>query len=407
MLQEELSMLIGTNIEYARLHNERVALEAIRHFEPTSRAEIARQTGLTIQTISNIVDELIARGMIETSGRRLGKRGQPPRELKLKPDGAHTIGLDLNRDHVTGMLVNLAGQTLARVHYELTYPTPSEAIPLMLNIIKQLCKQSKLRTKDLWGIGVATPGPIEDSSGKLVSPPDFPGWDGVSLVEKLGLPTGCPVFVEKDANAAAIGERWYGAGRSYQHFIYIYLGIGIGGGIILDGHPYRGSMGHAAELGSVIQKLINLADGRDLLDEPATNGVNLFYLYKSLAEEKIIIKEPQDLEKLFIKKHPKVIEWLEKTVRFLIPTVLIFEDIFDPQAIIFGGRLPVPLLDYLLERLQANLPARLIRGVPRQCRFEHSQIVWDAACLGAASLPFFEAIAPSHNTLLKQPSASR
>ena len=400
-------MLIGTNIEYTRLHNERVALEAIRHFEPTSRAEIARQTGLTVQTVSNIVDELIGRGMIETTGRRLGKRGQPPRELKLKPDGAHTVGLDLNRDHVTGVLVNLAGHTVARVHYELAYPTPQEAIPLMLGIIKQLCAQAKLETKDLWGIGVSTPGPIEDSSGKLVSPPDFPGWDGVSLIKELGLPTGCPVFVEKDANAAAIGERWYGAGQSYQHFIYIYLGIGIGGGIILDGHPYRGSMGHAAELGSVVQKLINLASGKNLLNEPPTNGVNLSQLYRYLSDEKIKIKGPQDLEKLFFKKHPRVLEWLEETVKFLIPTVLIFEDMFDPQAIIFGGRLPVPLLDYLLEKLQANLPARLIRGVPRQCRFEHSQIVWDAACLGAASLPFFEAIAPTHNTLLKRVEVSR
>lgn len=400
-------MLIGTNLEYARLHNERVVLEAIRHFEPTSRAEIARQTGLTVQTISNIVEELLGRGMIETTGRRLGQRGQPPRELKLKPDGAYSVGLDLNRDHVTGVLVNLAGHTVERVHFELVYPTPEEAIPLMLGIIKQLTTRAGLETTQLWGIGVSTPGPIEDRSGKLVSPPDFPGWDGVSLIEELGAPTGCPVFVEKDANAAAVGERWYGAGRSYQHFIYIYLGIGIGGGIILDGHPYRGSMGHAGEMGSVVQKLMNLVSGGDLLAFPATNAVNLSQLYRYLADEGIVVKGPQDLENLYAKKHERVLEWLEETARILIPTVLIFEDIFDPQAIIFGGRLPEALLDHLLERLQSSLPSRLIRGVPRYCRFERSQIVWDAACLGAASLPFFEAIAPTHHTLLKQVSTSR
>ena len=161
-------------------------------------------------------------------------------------------------------------------------------------------------------------------------------------------------------------------------------------------------MGHAAELGSVVQKLINLSAGKNLLDDPPINAINLSQLYKFLAKEKIKIKQPQDLEKLFFKKHPRVLEWLDKTVQFLTPTVLILEDMFDPQAIIFGGRLPVPLLDYLLEKLQAKLPARLIAGVPRQCRFEHSQIVWDAACLGAASLPFFEAIAPNHNALLKR-----
>jgi predicted NBD/HSP70 family sugar kinase len=402
-----IQVLNGTNIEFARLHNERVVLEAIRHFEPVSRAEIARLSGLTVQTISNIVDELSERDMIESTGRRQGQRGQPARELRLKPDGAYTVGLDLNRDHITGVLVNLAGQVVHRLHYELTYPTPQEAIPLMLDMIRQLTKSAKLESKNLWGIGIATPGPIEDTSGKLLAPPDFPGWQGISLVEELGQPTGCTVCVEKDANAAAIGERWYGAGRSYRDFVYVYLGMGIGGGLILDGHPYRGSMGHAGEHGSVVQKLINLASGSDLLETPATNAVNLSILYRYLAEEGTLIKTPHDLECLFAQKHPRVLEWLEQTARFLVPTVLIFEDILDPEAIIFGGRLPEPLLEDLLERIRKNLPERLIRGVARLCRIERSQIVWDAACLGAASLPFFEAIAPHHNTLHKGVGVSR
>ena len=136
-------MLNGTNIEFARLHNERVVLETIRHFEPVSRAEIARLSGLTVQTISNIVDELSERGMIESSGKRLGQRGQPARELRLKPDGAYTVGLDLNRDHITGVLVNLAGQVVQRLHHELAYPTPQEAIPLMLEMIRQLYLQRR------------------------------------------------------------------------------------------------------------------------------------------------------------------------------------------------------------------------------------------------------------------------
>lgn len=395
-------MLSGTNFEYTRSHNQRVVLEAVRQHEPISRAEIARKTELNIQTISNIVDELLALGVVETGDRHMsGARGQPPKLIKLNPDGAFAIGLHLDRDHLTAVLVNLQGQTIKRLHHEIPYPTPTQAIPLMLEIVAKLEQHVKLERKPLWGIGVATPGPIEDASRKLVSPPDFPGWHGISLVEELGRPTGHPVFVEKDANAAAIGERWYGAGRAYHDFFYVYLGIGIGGGLILEGHPYRGSGGHAAELGSVVKMLANLLNGRELLETPTDNAINLSQLHHHLHLEGITLQGPHHLEALYTAKHPKVIEWLEETARLLVPVLLVIEDLFDPQAVIFGGRITEAMLDHLLERIQERLPERWIRGVPRACRLEHSQIVRDAACLGAASLPFFEAIVPHRDQLLK------
>lgn len=401
-------MLSGTNFEYTRSYNQRVVLQTVRLLEPVSRAEIARETGLNIQTVSNIVDELLERGVVETGSRRMsGARGQPPKEIKLNPDGAFAIGLHLDRDHLTGVLVNLQGRTLERVHFELAYPTPEQAIPLMLEIIEKLTRQVGTEKKLLWGVGIATPGPIEDASRKLISPPDFPGWDGVSLVDEIGAPTGQPVFVEKDGNAAAIGERWYGVGRAYKDFVYVYLGPGIGGGLILEGHPYRGSMGHAAELGAVVQTMTNLAEGRGWDDAPAHNASDLAVLYRLLANRGMRVRDPQHLEDLFIAGEPLVLQWLETTARLLVGPLMILEDLFDPEAVVFGGRLTERLLDHLLERLRAGLPSRMIRGVPRACRFEASQLVKDAACLGAASLPFFDAIAPSRDALLKQANASR
>ncbi len=401
-------MLSGTNLEYTRSHNQRVVLQTVRLLEPVSRAEIARETKLNIQTVSNIVDELLERGVVETGNRRMsGTRGQPPKEIKLNPDGAFSIGLHLDRDHLTGVLVNLQGRTLERVHHELAYPAPQQAIPLMLEIVERFERRVGAEKKLLWGVGIATPGPIEDASRKLISPPDFPGWDGVSLVDEIGAPTNQPVFVEKDGNAAAIGERWYGAGQAYKDFVYVYLGPGLGGGLILEGHPYRGSMGHAAELGAVVQMMANLADGGGWDDDAPRNAVNLATLYRLLANRGTVVRDPQHLEKLFEANDPLVISWLEGTARLLAPPLMILEDLFDPEAVIFGGRLTEALLSHLLERLRETLPSRMIRGVPRACRFERSQLVKDAACLGAASLPFFDAIAPNSDVLLKQENASR
>jgi predicted NBD/HSP70 family sugar kinase len=401
-------MLSGTNFEYTRSYNQRVVLQTVRLFEPISRAEIARETKLNIQTVSNIVDELLERGVVETGARRMsGARGQPPTEIKLNPDGAFSIGLHLDRDHLTGVLVNLQGHTLERVHFEVAYPTPEQAVVLMLEIVARFERQVKDERKSLWGIGIATPGPIEDASRRLISPPDFPGWDGVSLLDEIGTPTNQPVFVEKDGNAAAIGERWYGAGRAYKDFVYIYLGPGIGGGLILEGHPYRGAMGHAAEFGDVVRTTTNLAAGRGWDDASAENAVDLAILYRLMAKRGITVRDPQHLEQLFDAGEPLVLQWLENTAKLLVPPLMILEDLFDPEAVIFGGRLTEPLLNHLLERLRSSLPSRMIRGVPRACRFERSQLVKDAACLGAASLPFFDAIAPSRDALLKQANASR
>jgi predicted NBD/HSP70 family sugar kinase len=398
-------MLSGTNLEHTRLYNQRVVLQVVRLHHPISRADIARETGLNIQTVSNIVDDLLEHGVVRTGGRRMsGARGQPPRQIELNPHGAFTIGLDLNRDHVTGALVNLGGEVVERVHFDLAYPTPEQAIPLMLEIVQTLERRVGADGRLIWGIGVATPGPIEDASRRLVSPPDFPGWHGVSLVEEIGGPTGRPVFVEKDGNAAAIGERWYGAGRAYQDFYYVYLGLGIGGGLILEGHPYRGSRGHAAEMGAVVQTVGGL---QTQADWDAMNAVNLAPLYRLLARRGTTVRDPQHLEALCLAGEPLVDEWLEATAAMLARPMMIIEDLFDPEAMIFGGRLTGPLIDRLIERLDARLPPRLIRGVPRHCRLHRSQLVSDAACLGAASLPFFDAIVPSRGPLHRPPAAAR
>jgi predicted NBD/HSP70 family sugar kinase len=394
-------MLSGTNLEYTRSYNQRVVLEAIRLFEPVSRAEIARHTGLTIQTVSNIVGELVERGVVEASSRRFGRRGQPALEITLNPEGAFSIGLHLDRDHFTGVLVDLRGQVHQQMHHELDFPTPDEALPLLRRSVQHLIAARALQPERLWGIGLGLPGPIEAETGKLVAPPNFPGWDGISVAEALTQEPGLPVYVENDATAAAIGERWYGAGRLMNHFFYVYFGVGLGGGLVLNGHPYRGHWGNAAEFGHVPVE----PGGR-----PCPCGgvgcleqyVSMAALYKAMHQEGLAVRRPEDLEALFREKNPALLRWLEEAARYLVPALVAVENLLNPEAIFFGGRLPGPLLDYLLEQLAKLLPSRRMRGLPHHPRLERAQATGDAACLGAATLPFYETIAPSHHLLLKK-----
>lgn len=381
-------MLSGTNLEYTRSYNQRVVLEAIRLHEPVSRAEIARHTGLTMQTVSNIVGELLDRRVVKAGNKRLGRRGQPALEISLNPEGAFSIGLHLDRDHLTGVLMDLKGSVHRQVHYELSLPLPAQALTLMQEAVLKLKKGR--RNLELWGIGVALPGPMEMESGRVTAVPNFPGWQDVAVRDWLEEHLGVLVYLENDATAAAIGERWHGVGRAYSDFFYIYFGINLGGGAILAGHPYRGATGNAGEFGYIPLRL----DHQPL---PLEKYVSLGALYKALE-----VSQPETLEELFQQQDARLLDWLDQAVGRLIPPLVTVESLLDPQAVIFGGRLPQPLLAYLVERLTQLLPPQRMPGLPRYPQLLLGQARQDAACLGAATLPFYEEIAPSHHLLLKK-----
>src|SRR5213080_927391 len=125
-------MLTGTNLVYTKQYNLRIVHEVVRRFGPLSRADIAQRTELTVQTISNLVKELLALGLVFETDRRRQKRGAPSSVIGINPEGAFTLGLDLDRDHLTGVLVDLAGSVRQRQHVDLDFPTPMQALDLMV-----------------------------------------------------------------------------------------------------------------------------------------------------------------------------------------------------------------------------------------------------------------------------------
>ena len=117
-------MLTGTNLVHAKAYNDRIVLETIRLHGPISRAEVARHTELTAQTVSNIARRLMAAGLIQETHRLQEGRGAPAIALQINPEGAFSIGLDLDKDHLTGILVDLIGNVRQRIHHRLHFPPP-------------------------------------------------------------------------------------------------------------------------------------------------------------------------------------------------------------------------------------------------------------------------------------------
>jgi predicted NBD/HSP70 family sugar kinase len=399
-------VLTGTNLVYTKQYNLRIVHEVIRLYGPLSRADIARHTELSVQTVSNLVKELLDLRLVQEGGRRSEGRGAPSTDLRINPDGAYAIGLDLDRDHLTGLLVDLAGQVRQRIHVAVDTPSPEEALELMCEIARSLVERQGLGIEDVAGLGVGIPGPMhhtEDGKGYLVNPTAFPGWQKIPLASWLRERLGMPVYLENNATAAAVGERWYGAGRQMGTFFYIYFGSGLGGGLVMNGQPYEGFTGNAGEIGYLPTILARGPTSGEAEEVPYV-GVHFTMprLYARLRDQGIEAGSLEDLDRLLAEENPALLEWMDDASDHLTGLVLAIEYVLDPEAICFGGRLSDRVVGGLMERVARQLPERRIAGKSSGPKHFLATAGVDAGALGVATLPIYSIFAPEHAVLLKQ-----
>jgi predicted NBD/HSP70 family sugar kinase len=398
-------MLTGSNLVHTRQYNLRIVHEVIRLYGPLSRAEIARHTALTGQTVSNLVKDLVEHGLVhEGPPRRDGGRGAPSTALSLNPDGCFSVGLDFNRDHLTGLLVDLAGVVRQREAIEFELPTPKQALDLMTEMVESLIARQAIERSRVCGVGIGIPGPMHHADGGhgyVVNPKAFPGWHKVPLANWLRERLQMPVILENNATAAAVGERWYGAGQHIGTFFYLFFGSGLGGALVMDGRPYEGFSGNAGEAGYLPITLSG--DGGDG-DDPAHVGLhfNLPRLYESLRKAGFEARTPEDLDRLLKDGNPLLLSWLDSAAEYLTGVVLSVEYIVDPEAIFFGGRLSDCMLEAYMQRVARQLPRRRIGEKAVSPRLLLGTAGRDAPALGVATLPVYEYLSPGPQVLLKQ-----
>lgn len=246
--------------EHARAHNRSLVLAHLFHSGPTSRADIARSTGLTRVTVSDLVAELIGENLVAELGVRVGGRvGKPATLVGMQTEAFHVVAVDLTDDAaLTGAVMTLASDVVARRTAALDGRTGDDAVAVLEGLCRDLLAAA---TQPVIGIGIGSPGVI-DADGVVLEAPNR-GWFGVPLAARLQAALGVPVHVANDANVQALGEYTYGgAGGS---LMVVTIGQGVGAGIVLDGALVRGRHDAAGEIGHV-----TVVDERDVLaGEPA------------------------------------------------------------------------------------------------------------------------------------------
>ncbi|NRR29065.1 ROK family transcriptional regulator [Oxalobacteraceae bacterium] len=390
----------GSNQSGMSQFNERVVLQAIRLHASLPKAELARLTNLSTQTVSLIINRLHDDGLVMKLAPLRGKVGQPSVPMALDPDGAFFIGIKIGRRSVDVLLVDFAGAVRARSSLAYRYPDPDTLfgeIDTQLRAIGAMLGPA--RAARLSGIGVAAPLGLGGWQALLnCDPGQADQWDRIDIRARIQAMTALPVAFAKDTMAACVAEVVAGRGRSVPSFVYVFVGTFIGGGLVLNSSVHAGAHGNAGALGSL--PLERAAPGMRALPAQLLSAASLFNLEQLYAAAGLDDSAAYDARALQAPWLAHTEAWLDDAARALALAVHSANCLLDLNEVVIDGSAHAGLLARLLEAVNAALAHYSWEGTQRPTLLSGS-IGADARAIGAALLPLHANFAPDRELFLK------
>lgn len=236
------------NNDTLKRRNRGLILQLIATGTCASRIEIARKIGLSKMSVSNVVAEYIERGFVqEESSIAVKGLGRNPVSLCISPDAPKMIGLYIFREECVALLCDLQLNILDEYRVTLNSENAQYLDQVLCNAVEQIVPQ----TGQILGIGIGSIGPIDLKKEIILAPPNFFGIHDFPIVELLRKEFDLPVFMDSQYNCAALAEKYYGAAKLFQDFIFVGISNGIGSGIVSDGEILRNQSGFTSELGHI------------------------------------------------------------------------------------------------------------------------------------------------------------
>ncbi len=389
--RQRLPNVTGTNLEHSRIFNRRLIFEALYQSGPLSRIDIAKRVGLTPQTVSGITRELLDQQFIIETGRSQGQRGQPQIYLGPNPVAGFSIGIHLDRNRVVMVVCNLLLEVIGRKIWMGDTRDPDSTLNHIASLTDALINETAVPRDKIWNIGLVLPTLDDDIYDFATKQPGWDAWANVPVAQRLKDLSGLTVLVENDATAAAIGEHFARSEKENRNFAHLYIGYGVGAGMIVDGMPLKGVWGNAGELGLLPFQPKRMRDNGEppIIDSVLSlNGIAKA-LEWSINDADAAVADVSILTDLHSQRDPRLSSWMEEAGLCLRFLTAILESTIDPEFISVGGSLPPSIVAALVERaypLYRSLSERKDRRSPR---LVVGQLTDDAPVIGAASLSIF------------------
>ena len=340
-------------------------LNYIRDREPISRAEIARNTELQRSTVSTIVEELKAEGLIEEIGAGASTGGRRPTMLRLRAAGALAVGVDVTPTHTTVASCDLKGRVLVSERVE-NVARPDEMTARVVECVRELIARDG--SGAVAGVGISLPGLVDPSTGRAVFIPFF-RWRDWAIAEEIERATGLKASVDNDANAAALAELWFGRPEvsESRDFIIALVAEGIGTGIVFDGQIYRGKRGAAGEFGHMIVgengPVACSCGNRDCWEAFASEKSAVARYLKNASAAEGETASFDDVIERALGGEPAAIDALTETAHYLgigISNLIVG---LSPEAVVVGGRI-TRAWPIVAPSLEETIQRSIRRGLP-------------------------------------------
>jgi len=387
----------GTKQSNLRAHNERLLLSLIRHNDSLSKADIARLTGLSAQTISVITSALEKEGLLLRGEPIRGRIGQPSIPLRLNPDGVYSIGIKIGRRSSNIALMNFLGQVTDEIKTSYAYPTPNAVLQFINDGIGQLTASvGKSLHKRIAGIGISTPFELWNWVEAVGAPSaHIAAWKEIDLVAELEKICVYPTYIQNDASSACRAELVTGGGSHHPDYIYFFVGFFIGGGIVLNGSLYAGRSGNAGAVGSMP---INDENGktRQLIET-----ASIYVL------ENMLVKQGIDPSHLWMQPeqwpdHGEITErWIDATGRSLARAAASACSLIDFETVIIDGAFPAGIREKVVESTRRHMKDVDFTGIFTP-EIIAGTLGSKARVIGAASLPLSARFLLDQNATLDQ-----
>jgi predicted NBD/HSP70 family sugar kinase len=383
--------------EGRQAYNRALMLELVRTRGPLSRSELGRMGRLNLAVVSRLAERLISEGLVREIGTGPSTGGRKPTLIDLIPEARCAVGVNVGTRTISLVITDMHGTIRKRAKEPSRMALGPDALMQQVgDVVHGALADLPPDLGEVIGIGMALPAPILDPAESTFSPPSYPGWGELRIGERTEDRFGLPVLLDNDANAAAVGEHLYGAGRGVRDMFYLIAHRGIGGAALVNGALYRGTHGGAGEIGHTVVDLdgprcgcgrygcLEAFAGRGAIARRASRALKL------AGRQSLAGCEPGEISAATVIEaglagDSLAQRILEETGEYLGLGIVSAVNVLDPEVVVVGGS-TMRAGDLVLEAATRVVRSRALRGLAERVRIVMGELGDDGGAVGAASI---------------------